>query len=273
MNPQVKDDQPFRHYSLKHRVIAWVSRTLFDNATYTVRHGLLRGMKRKGGLGWVPGFLSGEIESKETQFWASLDLRGLVIYDVGAFQGLVALFFCRQAKLVVSYEPNSRNYRRLMENLALNKVANVKVRNVGVGSVPQRLTMVSTPLMPGGSTVDSKGKEQLLRADSSVTEEIEITTLDQEVASGMPVPDFIKIDIEGWELEALKGARQTLLDHHPALYLEMHGETMNEKRRKVTEIVDYLLESGYRDIRHVETDTALTQTNAAVAAEGHLYCR
>ena len=49
----LQEDLPFRHYTLKHRVIAWISMHLFDTATYTVRHGLLKGMKRKGGLGWV----------------------------------------------------------------------------------------------------------------------------------------------------------------------------------------------------------------------------
>jgi hypothetical protein len=53
----------------------------------------------------------------------------------------------------------------------------------------------------------------------------------------------------------------------------MHGETLNEKRRKVTEIVNYLWDAKYRDIRHVETETALTPENALVGVEGHLYCR
>jgi hypothetical protein len=53
-------EQPFRHYSRKHSAIAWISQNLFDYVTYTVRHGLLRGMKRKGGLGWMPQFLSAE---------------------------------------------------------------------------------------------------------------------------------------------------------------------------------------------------------------------
>ena len=54
----LNEDLPFRHYTLKHRAIAWISTRLFDHATYTVRHGLLKGMKRKGGLGWVPAVLS-----------------------------------------------------------------------------------------------------------------------------------------------------------------------------------------------------------------------
>ena len=49
-DPDLKEDLPFRHYTLKHRLIASLSMHLFDTVTYTVRHGLLRGMKRKGGL-------------------------------------------------------------------------------------------------------------------------------------------------------------------------------------------------------------------------------
>jgi len=54
MNLQSPDDQPFRHYTTKHRMVAWISQKLFGNITYTVRHGLIKGMKRKGGLGWLP---------------------------------------------------------------------------------------------------------------------------------------------------------------------------------------------------------------------------
>src|ERR1035441_5652263 len=39
------EDQPFQHYTLRHEVISWVSRTLFGNLTYTVRHGPLKGMR------------------------------------------------------------------------------------------------------------------------------------------------------------------------------------------------------------------------------------
>jgi hypothetical protein len=40
-DPNLEEDLPFRHYTLKHRLIAWIRMRLFDTATYTVRHGLL----------------------------------------------------------------------------------------------------------------------------------------------------------------------------------------------------------------------------------------
>jgi hypothetical protein len=107
-----------------------------------------------------------------------------------------------------------------------------------------------------------------------MVEDIPIVALDEEIRqAGLPVPDFIKIDIEGWEIEALRGARHTLESHKPALFLEMHGETIREKERKVAEIVAFLWETNYRRIRHVETGTAIAPENSSIAMEGHLYCQ
>jgi FkbM family methyltransferase len=269
-----QQDQPFRHYSRRHRMISWISQNLFDHFSYTVRHGLIRGMKRRGGLGWVPQSFSRQFETKEEAFWRSLDLGGLVVYDVGAFHGILTLFFASRAAQVISYEPNSRNHARLMENIRLNGLNNVVVRKLGVGSSSGAGTLVFTPLMAGGGSLEQKTVEQLKRSNvAPVSQQIQITTLDQDIRdAGLPPPDFLKIDIEGWEIEALRGGSEILHSYHPALFLEMHGETMRDKQRKVAEIVEFLRETGYQNILHVETGTAITPANSAVAVEGHLYC-
>ncbi len=274
-DPDLKEDLPFHHYTLKHRVIAWISMHLFDTATYTVRRGLLKGMKRKGGLGWVPAMFSPGIVTAEQQFWCGLNLSGMTVYDVGAFHGLLTLFFASRAKAVVCFEPNTQNHKRLMENLMLNGIKNVEVRKVGVGSRRETRRMVGSPLMSGGASVDGKTVEELLRAGvGTMVEEISIVTLDEEIPqASLPAPDFIKIYIEGWEIEALRGARSTLELHKPTLFLEMHGETMREKRRKVAEIVAFLWEINYRRIHHIETGTTITPENTSVAMKGHLYCQ
>jgi len=274
-DPDLKEDLPFRHYTLNHRLIAWISMHLFDTVTYTVRNGLLKGMKRKGGLGWVPAIFSSGIMTGEQQFWSTLNLSGMTVYDVGAFQGLLTLFFASRAKTVVSFEPNTQNHKRLMENLTLNGIKNVEVRKVGVGSRRETRRMVGSPLMMGGASVDGKTVEGLLRAGvETLAEEISIVALDEEIPqTSLPAPDFIKIDIEGWEIEALRGARNSLELYKPALFLEMHGETIREKRRKVAEIVAFLWEIGHRRIRHIETGATITLENSSVAMEGHLYCQ
>lgn len=237
---------------------------------YTCRHGLIEGLKRKGGLGWLPAAFTGSVETEEHRFWRSLDLSKKIVWDVGSFQGLLALFFARTARSVVCFEPNDTNRKRLLENIALNSLTNVTVRPVGIGSSPQTATMVYSPLMSGGASVDQLTVENLKARNDVVRQEITITTIDQEVGSGTPAPDFIKIDIEGHELAALQGARTTLQQYRPTLFLEMHGETMREKKQKVQALAEFLTEAGY-DIVHVETKQAVTPANSVIAVEGHLY--
>ena len=269
-------DQPFRHYSPAHRAVAWVSQTLFNNVTYTVRHGLNEGMKRKGGLGWLPKFMAGaSTRTAEEVFWRKCELGDVIIYDIGAFQGLLTLFFASQARQVVSYEPNSKNHARLLENIRLNHLTNVLVRNVALGAKQETAEMVALPLMSGGASIASNTIKALHSSNLSVvSERITVTTLDDDIReSSLPPPDFIKVDVEGSELALLMGARETLLTYKPKLFIELHGETMNLKRRNVAEIVGYLNELGYTDIRHIESTTAITPANSATAAQGHLFCR
>lgn len=267
LGPLAADDLPFHHYSLRHRAIAWISRCLFDRCTYTVRHGLNRGMKRRGGLGWVPARLLRGAQNREEMFWRDLPLGGKVVYDVGAFHGILSLFFASRCAQVIAYEPNDKNHARLIENIGLNGLRNVRVRKLAVGREARSGTLLYDPSMAGGGSLDS-------RAIAPVSQRVEITTLDLDIGgASLPPPDLIKIDIEGWELEALQGARATLDAHHPALFLEMHGETMREKKSKAGAIVAFVREAGYAEIVHVETGAVITCGNEALAAEGHLYCR
>jgi FkbM family methyltransferase len=247
--------------TLKHKAISWVSKNVFDGVTYTVRNGLNKGLKRRGGLGWLP------LESNDTPehlFWKNLDLKGKVVYDIGAFHGLLTIFFARQASKVVAWEPNSRNRQRLNENLALNSFSNVIVRPYGLSSKAMRAEMSFDPLAPGTASIDEK------IAVGASHETIDLRTLDEE--QGLQRPDLIKVDVEGFELEVLKGAGRTL-ELRPDLFLEMHGADAADKRRRVEAIVQHLWGLGYRNILHVETGVAITPENSATAAQGHLHVR
>jgi len=247
-------------YPLKNRIISWVSQNVFDHLTYTVHDGLNKGLRRRGGLGWIPTWN----DNPEILFWKSLNFTDKVVYDIGAFHGILTLYFARSAKCVVAWEPNRRNRARLEENLRLNSFGNVIVRPYGLSSKIMRAEMSFDRLTPGMASLD--------RGIASGTEHetIELRALDEE--QGLDVPNLIKIDVEGFELEVLKGAARTL-QLHPELFLEMHGANLEDKRRRVAAIVDYLWAMGYRNIQHVETGTAITPQNAPVAFQGHLYAR
>ena len=266
-------DRPFQHYTITHRITSWISRTLFDNLTYTVRHGLLKGMKRKGGLGWIPEFNRRAGEAPQQRFFANLDLSGKIVFDIGAFEGLLTLFFARGARHVVCYEPNPRNRARLFKNLRLNAIQNVTVREYGLGAQACTSTIMWGPNMPGGTTVAGTGMSATIDRRGDVRHaDIQVTTLDKELAEEhLLQPDFMKVDVEGYELPVLQGARHLLETKHPVLYLEMHGETISEKQHNARAIVEYLIAVGYRDILHIESARKITVQNCEDAARGHLY--
>ena len=260
------------HYTLRHRVIASISQRL-DGLTYTQRHGLIRGMKRQGGLGFLPAVLAGGgRETAEHAFLRSLDLSDRVVYEIGAFQGLLTLFFSSRAREVIAWEPNPPSYERVMQNLRLNGRSNVRLRNFAVGREPGTLTLLSDPLMPGGTSGDPTVASQIQASSAVRRVDVPVVTIDDEVAAAaLPPPHLVKIDIEGMELAALQGMARTIDAHHPQLYLEMHGATMEHKEAAVAAIVAFLESHAYDRILHVESNTPISSANARVAREGHLF--
>src|ERR1039458_8631226 len=119
MESQTASERPFDHYTMKHRSVAWISQNVFDNFVYTVRHGLIKGMKRRGGLGWLPEFLTGSSRTMEQSFWMSQNLKNLVMYDIGAFHGLLTMdkateenSVCRSSGLGLRMWKKARRGRR-----------------------------------------------------------------------------------------------------------------------------------------------------------------
>jgi FkbM family methyltransferase len=255
------------HFSLKDRLVSFISDRLFRNFTYTVRHGLI--------MGFLPAIFFRSVPlGSETAFLQSLDLRGKVVYDIGAFQGIMTLFFARQARTVVAYEPQPESFQRVSENVKLNGLGNVVVLNRAVGNQETLISLVYDPRMQGAATGDPGIGTQIRESlPDAVTVEVSVVCLDQDIErSGLPAPDFVKIDIEGMELAALEGMQETLAQSRPQLYLEMHGATEDEKEQRVRRIVQFLNAMGYTNIRHVETGSAVSPTNSSIARQGHLYC-
>jgi len=199
-------------------------------------------------------------------------LRDAVVYDIGAFHGMLTLWFAPQAKQVVSYEPVAQNRARLLENLSLNGIRNVTVRDVALSSGAGTATMRFDPLMPGGSKVVVEG-DGVAGGQELAKGQVRVTTLDQDIEERkLPVPTFIKIDVEGFELDVLRGAARTLARERPSLFVEIHGETLAAKRTNAAAVVQFLHEAGYSPIQHLESGTEVQPGNSDAAAQGHLYC-
>jgi FkbM family methyltransferase len=253
------------------RAVVTYLRPLLSDYTHTVRHGLAKGLKRKGGFGFVP-FLPLTLEER---FLRGLDFRKQTVYDVGAWEGVLSLFFSRAVGRdgrVIAFEPQPENHRRILENARLNGLANIEVRQVALGSTAGQAALVSPAGISGEATVREDKRQHLLREGRARTLEVEIDSLDhQRGTHGLPKPDFVKIDVEGLELDVLRGMQGTIQEHKPRLFIELHDHMMPGKTKITPELLTRLLAAGY-SIYHVESDRVLSGSNLSIPEQGHLYC-
>ena len=164
--------------------------------------------------------------------WALLNIKNFnLAVDVGANIGLHSVRFAQKFSQVESFEPFSINYECLEKNVFT--FTNVNLHKKALGSINKTET-ISLPkdLDNSGavSFVDFQNSEREL-----IHESVEIKTLDDYELS----PDLIKIDTQNYELEVLKGARNTLEKHKPVLIIEVG------KGKPLQDIQEYLNQFGY----------------------------
>jgi FkbM family methyltransferase len=253
-------------------LIGKVLQPLLKNQVYTVRRGLAKGLKRKGGLGFIPFARL----TPEQDFLLTLDLSGQTIYDVGGYQGVFTLFFaraCGASGKVFTFEPNPKSYETILANVRLNALGNVDVRKVALGSSTTDGVLAVEDANMGTASLQTDIKEQILQRKGTSAIPVAIDTMDHQVAShGLPGPSFVKIDVEGLEMDVLIGMKDTLERFKPQLFIEIHGADIPKKIANVTNVVNFLLDRSY-SIRHVESGETVRYDNAAIAKVGHLYCR
>jgi len=114
----------------------------------------------------------------------------------------------------VALEPVPQTFERLRENLELNDLHDiVRAQNLGVGSQPGTLRFTST----GGANNHVLASDS---EDSSIP--VTVTSLDDLLADEEDGPTIIKIDVEGWEAEVIRGAAEVLDRSDPmALIIEL----------------------------------------------------
>ena len=135
--------------------------------------------------------------------------------------------------------------------------------------------MVVDPLMPGGGSLDSAIGEQTGAGNNAATRlMVPVVTLDQEMDRHPDaLPDLLKLDIEGLELEALRGGGRLLSLARPDLFIEMHGSSIEDKQAKAGALLSFLAAAGYRTILHLESRRMVSPSDSAEVYRGHLFCR
>jgi FkbM family methyltransferase len=138
--------------------------------------------------------------------------RGDVVVDAGAYEGVFSVLASRLVGPeggVIAFEPDSQNRRRLESNLRSNRCKNVTVVAKGLWSGEDLMSFCES----GGdfSCISSDDLDTPVNADWNANTAVEVTSLDAELEHlGLDRIDFLKADVEGAEIEMLKGARRTL---------------------------------------------------------------
>jgi FkbM family methyltransferase len=139
--------------------------------------------------------------------------------DAGAFIGTHAIYFALFCPLrpVISFEANSATFPTLLSNVRRNGLEGIVIPiNRALGSRPGQAEVLSGP-------ADNQGASSVRYLAEGSTGNVPACTLDDEVNQRKLAPvAVIKIDVEGAELEVLRGGTKTILVDLPLLCIEVH---------------------------------------------------
>ena len=180
---------------------------------------------------------------------------GMTIIDIGANIGAITLKSAKKVGLpgkVFSFEPSPINFKRASTNISLNKFTNITLINQGLGN--EKSTAFLYNVNP-----NNRGMLRLLQDDvqnnSFEKEEVEIDTLDSSMQKfSIAKPDFIKIDVEGFEYKVLQGAHETLSKFKPILFIELVDNNLREQKSNAKELIQYLKLLNYKIINAQSND-------------------
>lgn len=114
---------------------------------------------------------------------------------------------------IYSFEPSKTNYNVALQTLKLNNIQGARIENLGLGDKECELKIHSTDniLKSCENTISQNGNEI-----------VKITTLDKYVEKNNIKVGLIKVDIEGFEQNFLKGAKKTIISQRPILLISIY---------------------------------------------------
>jgi FkbM family methyltransferase len=168
---------------------------------------------------------------------------GDTVYDVVAHFGTYTIISVRQGgpqTRVIAYEPCELTRHYLTQHLKWNNVAGqVVVRGVCCGATRGKALFYFRPGVP-------EGINGLVRNEGLAELPVEVTTLDAEVDELGLRPGIIKIDVEGAELDVLRGAERVLRTCRPRLFISLHPGPLATLGIEPRVIMDWLDKRDYR---------------------------
>ena len=164
-----------------------------------------------------------------------------VCLDVGSNIGNHALYYSRIFRKIIAFEPNPIACKLIEASLLKNKIGNVELISSAVGTENKKQKLYVYDSNLGGASLNLKegvSKDEYLEVDVCVGD----MAVKRSTEHNDKIP-FIKIDVEGFEAEAIKGLRDTIQRHKPVIAIELTLKTNNKASLKA---IKALRELGYR---------------------------
>lgn len=178
----------------------------------------------------------GEYEDGTISFLEKNLKRGDIFLDVGANIGLMS---CSMSKKIgekgkiYAIEPEIKNFNKLKENIKINNINNIHVHKIALSSNEGESILYG-----------DKGEASLIDYNNELKrEKVKLTTMDIFLKN-KEIPNAIKIDVEGYELEVLKGGIETLKEHGPVLCIEVSH--LHPQKGSISEMFALLKKLNYK---------------------------
>ena len=228
---------PFLAQMIRRSLNAAVSEGLSETI---IAAGPARGLKMLLDLHSEKDYWLGTYETDLQAAAAKLIHPGSVVYDIGANIGYISLLSTQLSGLTgktFSFEALPANVERLKSNVSINGLdSRVTVIHAAVIDSDQPVTFLTHPSGAMGKALGSAGREEPYSGRIKVPGlAIDTFTFNQN----HPLPDLIKLDIEGGEGTALAGMQRLLSEKNAVFLIELHGE------QAARQVWDHLLQYDY----------------------------
>ena len=195
------------------------------------------------------GFFTGKYEAEFVELLMGKLKPTDVFYDIGANAGyfsIIASTVIKEENSIVAFEPVPYLHKIIQHHASVNGVKNVDVFPYAISNKTGTVQF-SNMDKTGGNTYISESSI----FKNSDTLEVKSTSLDDFLANNKQykIPTILKIDAEGAEFDVLQGARKTLKDHKPLLFLSTHDIHLPGVKDKC---LNFLRDLGYTIEQKVE---------------------
>jgi FkbM family methyltransferase len=188
-------------------------------------------------------YLTGTYEPQLQRLFRSIDLRGATCLDIGANIGLHTVAMSQlvgPTGQVYAFEPEPNNARLLQHNLQVNGISNVIVKRSAIGDREGHCFLAVNTSNHGDHRVSSNS------SDDVVIREVPMATIDacmRSIPAG--AVKLIKIDVQGYEYQVIRGMRTTLRRNPAAIVLlEVYPDALREAGTSASGLMQLLRDLG-----------------------------